>query len=103
MKKLFLLIITVLWAACASEPNPEQQGAAMLDEARQLYASGQYATARDTILSLRKRFPMALEARKAAILLMDSVEIQLAEGDTLKQVFYRRKLKHDLKEFENRK
>ena len=95
MKKLFLLIITVLWAACAAEPNPEQQGAAMLGEARQLYASGQYATARDTILSLRKRFPMALEARKTAILLMDSVEIQLAEGDTLKQEFYRRKLEQE--------
>ena len=75
----------------------------MLDEARQLYVSGQYATARDTILSLRKRFPTALEARKAAILLKDSAEIQLAEGDTLKQEFYRRKLEHDLKEFENRK
>lgn len=75
------------------------QGAAMLTEARQLYAEGRYEACRDSIVSLRRRFPTALEARRQAILLMDSVELQLAlaEGDTLRTEFYRRKLEHDVK------
>lgn len=88
-----LLLLSL--AACMSAPDPEQQGAEMLAEARALYGQAQYASARDTILSMRTRYPMALEARRAAILLMDSIELQLAKGDTLKQEFYRRKLAHD--------
>ena len=73
-----------------------EQGQQMLSEARQLYADGNYSAARDTILSLRKRFPTALDARRQAILLMDSIELQLAEGDSLKTEFFRRKLMHDM-------
>ena len=83
-------------ADCADKPDPEQQGAQMLCEARQLYAETRYDAARDTILSLRRRFPMALDARRQAILLMDSIELQLAEGDSLKQEFFRRKLSFDI-------
>ena len=79
------------------QPDPEQQGQQMLTEVRQLYADGNYAAARDSILSLRQRFPMALEARRQAILLLDSVELMDAkqQQDTLKSEFYRRKLQHD--------
>ena len=67
----------------------------MLNEARAAYFQGNYEAARDSILSLRQNCPLALEARRQAILLMDSVEYQLAEGDTLKREFFRRKLQHD--------
>jgi len=84
--------------ACGKDntPTDEEQGAVMLVQARQAYQSGDYSASRDTILSLRKRFPLAIEARKQAILLLDSVELMDAEGDSLKQEFFRRKLQHDL-------
>ena len=93
-----IILLLLSLAACTSKPDPEEQGALMLREARSLYASGQLSAARDTILSLRQRFPMAIEARKSAILLLDSIELQDAAGDTLKEEFYRRKLAFDLKE-----
>ena len=96
MKRVALLLLPLFIIACASKPDPEQGGAAVLEEARQLYAQGQYAAARDSIMSLRQHHPKAIGARLQAILLLDSVEIQLAEGDTLKQEFFRRKLQHDI-------
>ena len=106
MKKIYIIIIIGIGLALVASliflsPLPGRgrgevgQGEAMLREARQLYAEARYDAARDTILSLRRRFPMALDARRQAILLMDSIELQLAEGDTLKQEFFRRKLEHD--------
>ena len=47
----------------------------MLDEARQLLADKHYAAARDTILSMRRQHPTALDVRRAAILTLDSVEL----------------------------
>ena len=101
MKKL-LFLLSFVTIACVSKPDPEQQGAAMLTEARQLYFEGRYEACRDSILSLRRRFPTAIDARRQALLLMDSVELQLAEGDTLKQEFFRRKLQFDLEGLNNR-
>ncbi len=102
MKKCLIIpIIGLVWA-CAKEPSPEEMGQQMLNQARSAYARGEYAAARDTILSLRKRFPTAIEARRQAIFLMDSVEYQLAEGDSIKAEFYRRKLEHDKHEYEIR-
>ena len=95
---LALVITIVLSPLCKKDggKSEAEQGEALLNEARLLYSEGKYAAARDSIESLRKRFPTAIEARRQAILLMDSVELQLAEGDSLKQEFFRRKLEHDL-------
>lgn len=46
-----------------------------LDEARQLMSRKQFAAARDTIMSLRRQHPTALNVRRAAILTLDSVEL----------------------------
>lgn len=102
--KTAALLLSLGFAVSCGKPQPtdEEQGAQMLTEARTLYAQGQYAPARDTIVSMRRRFPLAIEARKAAILLMDSLELQLAEDDTLKQEFFRRKLEHDIQGLGNR-
>lgn len=100
MKQTALILTTLLTlAACREKPAPtdEEQGAALLLQARQLLAGGQPQAARDTILSLRTRFPRALEARKQAILTLDSAELALArqEGDSLKTEFYLRKIQFD--------
>ena len=95
---LILLLLLVLVSCGRQQPSEETLGMMKLDGARALYAQGNYAAARDAILSLRKNHPTALEARRQAILLLDSVELQLAEGDSLKQEFFRRKLLHDIQE-----
>ncbi len=81
----------------------------MLGQARQALTAKQYNAARDTIMSLRKRFPTAIEARKQAILLLDSVEMMAAQDSLqaadsaewerldIKMKFFQRKLQEDLK------
>ncbi len=97
MKKTAIALLAGLaLVACTKshQPTEEEQGEAMLNEARQLLQSGNTTAARDTIMSLRKRFPRAIEARKQAILTLDSVELAdaRAEGDTLKIDFFERKI-----------
>ena len=58
-----------------AEDATEDSASTMLDEARQLLADKHYAAARDTILSLRRQHPTALDVRRAAILTLDSVEL----------------------------
>ena len=94
-------IIILFACACAvactqKKPSADEMGQMMLTEARAAYERGEYAAARDSIMSLRTNYPTAITARREAILLLDSVEFQLAQDDTLKSEFYRRKLQHDL-------
>ena len=104
---LSLLAVTLL-AACANE-TPQERAAIMLREARYALHHHLYNEARDTIFSLRRKCPTAIEARKQAIPLLDSIEMNAA-ADSLKLVtgkewerlnvkkqFYERKLQEDLK------
>lgn len=95
---LLLLLLAGLLSACQPEVDHEARGRQLLSEARQAYAQGRYAAARDTIMSLRAHHPQALEARRQAILLLDSVELMDArrQQDTLKAEFFQRKLQHDI-------
>ncbi len=85
-------------AACGSkQQDPEVMGQQMLNEARTLLSQGNTDAARDTIMSLRQRYPLAVQARRQAILTLDSIELQAArnEGDSLKTEFYIRKIEFD--------
>ena len=65
--------------ACASLPeSSEEQASQLLGEARSLLSEGRYDSARDTIMSLRRQYPTALDARRAAILTLDSIELMAA-------------------------
>ena len=82
-----LATLTTLFATTAcktTEDNSEAQADAMLGQARELLAQRRYAAARDTILTLRQRHPMALEVRSLAILTLDSVEL-LETRDSLQR------------------
>ena len=109
MKKyLFLIIIASFLVACTKE-TPEERAAAMLKEARYALHHHLYDEARDTILSLRRNCPTAIEARRQAILLLDSIEmnaaadsLRLVTGEewerlNVKKQFFERKLQEDLK------
>ena len=61
---------------CSSSVGHEEQEAGrMLGTARVLLAAKEYNAARDTIFSIRSQHPTALQARRAAILTLDSVEL----------------------------
>ena len=76
VRNLFIVGLAVLGSGCkTAEDLAEQQASVMLDEARDLLADGRFAAARDTILSLRRQHPTALQTRRAAIVTLDSVEL----------------------------
>jgi hypothetical protein len=95
-------------SACASKPDPEMEGQRMLDEARRELSQKNFAAARDTIMMLRLRCPKALYARRQALVLLDSIELQgaadslsRANGEEwerldVKHKFFQRKLQEDL-------
>ena len=104
---IFFLMTTVL-VACSQE-TPDERAANMLKEARYALHHHLYDEARDTIFSLRRNCPTAIEARKQAILLLDSIEmnaaadsLRLVTGEewkrlNVKKQFFERKLQEDLK------
>lgn len=112
---LSLLALTCVFftcTACFHRPNrAEMAGEACLKEARAHLDAGRYAAARDVIDSLRTAYPLALNSREQAILLLDSVEWKDAEAQLLapglspdsveelrlKSEFFQKKLQHDIK------
>ena len=102
-----LTLLLVMLSACAS--NEEREAQQMLQQARSDLRHRLYSEARDSILSLRKKHPTAINARKQGILLLDSIELQAAadsltkaEGNEwerldVKRKFYERKLQEDQK------
>ncbi len=92
-----LAALSLALVSCGHKTTDEEAGAAMLNQARQHLREGNSQAARDTILSLRKRYPRAAEARRAAILTLDSVELYdaMQAQDSLKTEFFLRKIKAD--------
>lgn len=100
-------VALALLASCSS--GYDDKAADMLAQSRDALARKQYAAAKDTILSMRVRYPEAIEARKQAILLLDSIEMEAAAdsmtgttGDEwerlhVKKQFFERKLQEDKK------
>jgi hypothetical protein len=113
MKKHILLILAAAALTGCTNQKPEERAAQMLREARYALHHHLYNEARDSILSLRRNCPTAIEARRQAILLLDSIEM-MAAADSLKLVtgqewerldikrqFFERKLQEDLKSIHN--
>jgi hypothetical protein len=105
---LLSLLAACLLTACTQETTDER-AANMLKEARYALHHHLYNEARDTIFSLRRKCPTAIEARRQAILLLDSIEmnaatdsLKLVSGEewerlNVKRQFFERKLKEDIK------
>lgn len=109
MKKyITLLLLAILCVACAEEAV-EPKAAAMLEKSRMHLQDGRYDAARDSILSMRQKYPTALESRAQGILLLDSIEMIAAQDSlgnatgeewkrlSIKAQFFGRKLKEDKK------
>lgn len=98
----------------------EAKAQTFLAEARTSFANGNHAAAKQRIETMRKDCYLAITARKEGILLMDSIDIEMARRELVKAdstaqaaaspdaqaafdeackkvEFYERKLKHDLR------
>ena len=110
MKKTIysLFALLLLFCSCSSD-NTNEKAARMLSDARVALRYNHYDEARDSILALRQKYPTAIEVRKQAILLLDSIEMtaaadsmQNAQGEEwerlhIMQQFFERKLLEDKK------
>lgn len=77
---LYIVLTMAIVCACnRKESDIEEEAARMLGMARKLMNAQDYSTAKDTVLSMRKRFPMAFNARTEGIIVMDSIELLEAE------------------------
>lgn len=100
----FLLILFTI-TACNGGPSDQSKArqrdeaaaALSLQEARSWLAQDSTARARQIIIEMRRQCPLALTARRQAILLMDSIDIREAwlSSETEKVRYYQRKLKFD--------
>ncbi len=100
MKKTIFISLAVCLALVAckeAKPDVEAEAAVMLSQARSLLEQGNVSAARDTILAMRERYPLAKEARSQAVLTLDSVDLASAvlEDDSLKIEFCTRKIEED--------
>lgn len=81
----------------------------MLEKSRQHLQDCRYDAARDSILSMRRQYPTALQSRAQGILLLDSIEMLAAKDSmgsatgeewkrlSVKAQFFERKLQEDKK------
>lgn len=66
--------------SCTGKEGKEEFYAVrMVNTARVLMARGDYTAAKDSILTMRKTFPTAFQARAAGIVVMDSIELLMAQ------------------------
>ncbi len=109
MKTLYTISIlaTVVAMASCTQASPEAEADKLLLKSRQHLTDGRYDAARDSILSLRRQYPTAIQTRAKALLLLDSVEMTAARDSLgsatgeewkrldMKAKFYERKLQED--------
>uniref|UniRef100_A0AB33J3U9 Tetratricopeptide repeat protein n=1 Tax=Prevotella sp. GTC17254 TaxID=3236794 RepID=A0AB33J3U9_9BACT len=74
-----LLIITIWLVSCA--PTEDEKAASLVQSIDSLYAQGKYADALDSIESLRRTYPMAIESRKHALTVWQNASLKLAQSD----------------------
>lgn len=80
MKKFTLITLVALaLASCAKTDNDMAQK--MLARINSLYESGNYRAALDSITVLRDRYPSAIEARKAALVVWQNASLKMAQAD----------------------
>ncbi len=108
----FILVsisVSVVLVACQGRQDDNAPAFAMIAQSRMHLAAQDYEAARNSILGMRKKYPAAIQARAAGLLLLDSIELAAARDSldnaegaererlSLKYRFFERKLQEDLK------
>lgn len=76
---LLLLLLLVTLTAC--EQTADEKAEPLMAEIETLYEQGQYELVLDSITSLRRQFPEAVEARKRALTLWQEASLKLTQAD----------------------
>ena len=79
MRHLPIALLTIVLLSCGKTDNTKEKGWEYLAASRQEYVTGQYQQAEAFIDSLRQKCPKAIDARKDAIILLDSIHIEQAK------------------------
>ncbi len=74
-KNIMVLLLAAILAGCDNKVDPNLDAWKILDDSRSALNEGNFAESKALIDTLRKRFPMALNAREDAILLLDSINL----------------------------
>lgn len=80
-KILFVALATLLLTSCSHKPDANRLALDMIQQARTALSRQDYSAAKDSILSMREKYPTAIEARRQGILLLDSVELAKAREE----------------------
>lgn len=78
-KIIFYLLGGLFLLSC--QTSDDQQARAKLRQIEQLYASGKYQPALDSILKLRAEYPKAIEVRKKALRIWQEASLKLTQLD----------------------
>lgn len=101
--------LSVTFASCDGRQDDNAPAFAMIQQSRRHLAAGDYSSARNAILKMRRQYPAAIRARAVGVLLLDSIELAAARDSldtasdadrerlSLKCRFFERKLQEDLK------
>lgn len=81
MKHIWLLLALLALTSC--KETEEQMAADLLGEIESLYAQGDYDATLDSIMSLRERFPMAIEERRQALRIWQNASLKMAQADVI--------------------
>ena len=90
-----IALAAALCLASCDGNGPQQQAEALLEEAGQLFSDGDYDRALAKIDSLRKMFPNAIETRKKALTLYQSISLKQAQEDLAHTDSILQELTHD--------
>lgn len=90
-----IALAAALCLASCDGNGPRLQAEALLEEAGQLFSDGDYDRALAKIDSLRKVFPNAIETRKKALTLYQSISLKQAQEDLAHTDSILQELTHD--------
>ncbi len=82
MKYLYVIFAIVVLAAC--EKTEDEKAAPMMECIEQLYSEGKYNEVLDSIVSLRDKYPRAVETRKRALAIWQEASLKNAQEDIAK-------------------
>lgn len=80
MRKMFFAACLVLTLGACGESD-EKKAASLFVRIGQLYETGRYGEALDSIRSLRKKYPQAMEARKKALTIWQDASLKMIQAD----------------------
>lgn len=82
--KYITIIVLAAAMLVSCQPSDDEKADKMLATINGLYAKGAYRQVLDSITILRERYPMAVEARKKALVVWQNASLKMAQADVAK-------------------